>query len=253
MVSVYKAYRQGDHPRPADRRVRSGDAGGAAAALICDQQRYPGGSRPDNFKIENLTPGINVFAMSFLTLMAGLLLAKDRGSSLLQRLLTTPLTAVDYIVGYMLPLIPIALMQGVVCYVICHDPRTVLHREYLSSAILISMLPALLFTALGLLARNPPQRKAGRWHLRRIGHEPHRMAVRRMVQPRYGRGRIQDDRSDPAFLPCGRDAEGDSSRRLQRDFHRGPYLGSTRLLRRTVRPRGRTVHIKNAREIILRT
>lgn len=110
----------------------------------------PEGHGPDNFKIENLTPGINVFAMSFLTLMAGLLLSKDRGSSLLQRLLTTPLTAVDYIVGYMLPMIPIALLQGVVCYgfaMILGLPFTV----NIFSAILISMIPALLFTSLGLL------------------------------------------------------------------------------------------------------
>lgn len=110
----------------------------------------PEGYGPANFKIENLTPGINVFAMSFLTLMAGLLLSKDRGSSLLQRLLTTPLTAVDYIIGYMVPLIPIALLQGVVCY----GFAMILGLSFTANiflAILISMIPALLFTSLGLL------------------------------------------------------------------------------------------------------
>lgn len=110
----------------------------------------PEGYGPSNFKIENLTPGVNVFAMSFLTLMAGLLLSKDRGSSLLQRLLTTPLTAVDYIVGYMLPLIPIALMQGIICYVIA----MILGLSFTANiflAILISILPAIMFSALGLL------------------------------------------------------------------------------------------------------
>lgn len=110
----------------------------------------PEGYGPDNFKIENLTPGINVFAMSFLTLMSGMVLSKDRGSSLLQRLLTTPLTAMDYIIGYTLPMLPIALLQGIMCYLfalILGLPFT----TNIFSAILISMIPALLFTALGLL------------------------------------------------------------------------------------------------------
>jgi len=110
----------------------------------------PEGYGPDNFKIQYLTPGVNVFAMSFLTLMAGLLLSKDRGSSLLQRLLTTPLTSVDYIVGYMLPLIPIALLQGIVCYLfalILGLPFSV----NILWAILISLLPALMFAAMGLI------------------------------------------------------------------------------------------------------
>ena len=110
----------------------------------------PEGYGPDNFKIQYLTPGVNVFAMSFLTLMAGLLLSKDRGSSLLQRLLTTPLTAVDYIVGYMLPLIPIALLQGIICYafaLILGLPFTV----NIVWAILISLISALMFSAMGLL------------------------------------------------------------------------------------------------------
>lgn len=110
----------------------------------------PAGHGPDNFRIDQLTPGINVFAMSFLTLMGGLLLSKDRGSSLLQRLFTTPLTAVDYIIGYVLPLLPIALLQSVVCYVFA----LILGLEFTVNilwAILLSLLPALLFTALGLL------------------------------------------------------------------------------------------------------
>lgn len=110
----------------------------------------PEGYGPDNFKIENLTPGINVFAMSFLTLMAGLLLSKDRGSSLLQRLLTTPLTSVDYIVGYALPMIPISLLQGIACYLFALMLGLPFSVNILP-AILISLIPALFFTALGLV------------------------------------------------------------------------------------------------------
>lgn len=69
------------------------------------------------FEIENLSPGIAVFGLSFMTLFTATLIAKDRESSLLQRLYTTPLTAVDYIFGYALPILPIALAQSVICYI----------------------------------------------------------------------------------------------------------------------------------------
>lgn len=68
------------------------------------------------FEIQNITPGITVFGLSFITLFSATVIAKDRGSSLLQRLYTTPLTPLDFILGYTLPMIPIAVAQGAVCY-----------------------------------------------------------------------------------------------------------------------------------------
>lgn len=68
------------------------------------------------FEIDTLTPGITVFGLSFMTLFSATLIAKDRESALLQRLYTTPLTGVDCIIGYMLPILPIALGQTVICY-----------------------------------------------------------------------------------------------------------------------------------------
>lgn len=68
------------------------------------------------FEIDTLTPGIAVFGLSFMTLFSATLIAKDRESALLQRLYTTPLTGVDCIIGYMLPILPIALGQTVICY-----------------------------------------------------------------------------------------------------------------------------------------
>lgn len=69
------------------------------------------------FEIDKLTPGITVFGMSFMTLFSATLVAKDRESALLQRLYTTPLTGLDFILGYMLPLLPIALCQALICYI----------------------------------------------------------------------------------------------------------------------------------------
>ena len=68
------------------------------------------------FEIDTLTPGITVFGLSFMTLFAATLVAKDRESAFLQRLYTTPLTGFDFILGYMLPILPIALGQAVICY-----------------------------------------------------------------------------------------------------------------------------------------
>ena len=68
------------------------------------------------FEIGHLTPGITVFGLSFMTLFSATLIARDRESSFLQRLYTTPLTAGDFILGYMLPIVPIAALQGLVCY-----------------------------------------------------------------------------------------------------------------------------------------
>ena len=68
------------------------------------------------FEIDTLTPGITIFGLSFITLFSATLIAKDRESALLQRLYTTPLTGVDFIVGYMLPILPIVLGQTVICY-----------------------------------------------------------------------------------------------------------------------------------------
>ncbi len=69
------------------------------------------------FEIEALTPGITVFGLAFMSLFGATLVAKDRESAFLQRLYTTPLTAADFIFGYALPLVPIALAQSIICYI----------------------------------------------------------------------------------------------------------------------------------------
>ncbi len=68
------------------------------------------------FELHHLTPGITVFGLSFITLFSATIIAKDRSSSLLQRLYTTPLRPVDFIFSYTLPLIPMAMLQSAVCY-----------------------------------------------------------------------------------------------------------------------------------------
>lgn len=102
------------------------------------------------FEIEHLTPGITVFGLSFMTLFSATLISKDRGSSLLQRLYTTPLKPIDFILGYTLPIIPVAVAQSIVCYI-----AGIILGLDISVNILLSIVfiipVSLLFITLGLL------------------------------------------------------------------------------------------------------
>ena len=69
------------------------------------------------FEIQHLSPGITVFGLAFMTLFSATLISKDRTGALLQRLYTTPMTPLDFILGYTLPIIPISVAQSVICYV----------------------------------------------------------------------------------------------------------------------------------------
>lgn len=102
------------------------------------------------FEIEHLTPGISVFGLAFITLFSATLIARDRESAFLQRLYTTPLKAADYILGYMLPLIPIAVVQCLVCYLVA--ALLGMHLTLHVICAILSLLPVIvLYIALGLL------------------------------------------------------------------------------------------------------
>ena len=102
------------------------------------------------FEIAHLTPGITVFGLSFMTLFSATLISKDRGSSLLQRLYTTPLSALDFILGYTLPIVPIAVAQSIVCYAVAFILGLDITINVLY-AILFIIPISMLFIALGLL------------------------------------------------------------------------------------------------------
>ena len=102
------------------------------------------------FEIIHLAPGITVFGLSFISLFTATIIAKDRGSSLLQRLYTTPLTPLDFILGYTLPMIPISLAQGVICYIAAIILGLPVNTNILC-AILLLIPVAMLYIGLGLL------------------------------------------------------------------------------------------------------
>lgn len=102
------------------------------------------------FEIESLAPGITVFGLSFMTLFSATLVARDRESALLQRLYTSPLKAFDFIIGYMLPLIPIAIAQCAICYLMAIILGLSVTLDILLAVLMI--IPFAIFQiALGLL------------------------------------------------------------------------------------------------------
>lgn len=104
----------------------------------------------DIFEINTLTPGITIFGLSFMTLFSATLIAKDRESALLQRLYTTPLTSLDFIIGYMFPILAIALIQVILCYVFAIPLGLTLSVNVIYA--IIGIIPMAIFNiSLGLL------------------------------------------------------------------------------------------------------
>ena len=102
------------------------------------------------FEIQHLAPGITVFGLSFMTLFSATVISKDRSSALLQRLYTTPLTAADFILGYTLPILPLAVAQCIICYTAALFFGLPVSANILLAV--IGILPiSLLHIALGLL------------------------------------------------------------------------------------------------------
>ena len=102
------------------------------------------------FELESLTPGIVVFGYSFLALFAALLISRDRATAFLQRLYVSPMQAGDFILGYLLPLMPMAAVQCLLTYLTAALLGLQLTVHTLTAGAL-SLLTAMMFISLGLL------------------------------------------------------------------------------------------------------
>lgn len=102
------------------------------------------------FELDTLAPGMALFGLTFLALFAGMLLARDRTSAFLARLTASPMTASDFLLGYLLPMLPMAVGQSALCLAAAVALGLPLSWNLL--AVVASLIPsALLFIALGLL------------------------------------------------------------------------------------------------------
>ena len=104
----------------------------------------------ENYQLENFTPGIIVFGFSFITLFTAMLIAKDRTTSLLIRLGISPMKSIEYILGYMLSIIPIIVIQDILFFILA----IILGFSFSINiiwAILVSLTIAILFIAIGII------------------------------------------------------------------------------------------------------
>ncbi len=67
------------------------------------------------FQPVNIVPGLTIFGFTFITMFLGLLIAKDKSSSFLTRLFVSPLKPWDFIMGYFVPVLPMAIIIAVSC------------------------------------------------------------------------------------------------------------------------------------------
>ena len=102
------------------------------------------------YKIENFTPSIILFGFSFITLFTGTLIAKDRSSSLLIRLGTSPMRSSDYILGYIFSIIPIIIVQDILFFIVAILLGLNFSMNIIYT-ILVSIVISVFFISLGIL------------------------------------------------------------------------------------------------------
>ena len=102
------------------------------------------------FQIQNLAPGLAMFGSVFMALFAGMLLAKDRTSSFLMRLFTSPMTAADFILGYTLPMLVMTIVQAAITLLAAGAFGLDIHINILF-AISMTAVTSLFFVGTGLL------------------------------------------------------------------------------------------------------
>ncbi|MCM1273526.1 MAG: ABC transporter permease [Clostridium sp.] len=115
----------------------------------------PKEAQMDIFKIHSLAPGMAVFGLSFVMLFTCIQISKDRTTAFLTRLYASPMRSVDFIVGYTLPSIVLALIQVMITYICSFIVAAVIGGDLKLSNMLLSvvcLLPSiLLYIGFGLL------------------------------------------------------------------------------------------------------
>lgn len=102
------------------------------------------------FEVSRLAPGVAAFGLTFIALFSAMLVSKDRTRSLMMRLCASPMTARDFILGYLAPLIPLAMVQTAICYLAAAPLGLKIDGCALIS--LLSLVPAaVMYIAIGLI------------------------------------------------------------------------------------------------------
>lgn len=104
----------------------------------------------ENYRLENFTPSIILFGFSFITLFTATLIAKDRTSSFLIRLGISPMKSRDFILGYIISLLPIVFIQNILFF----STAIIMGLEFgisIIPTIFVSMIISVFFISLGIL------------------------------------------------------------------------------------------------------
>lgn len=102
------------------------------------------------YNVENFTPGIVVFGLTFVTLFTATLIANDRKSSFLIRLGISPMKPHEYILGYTLSVLPIILLQDILFFALAMILGLSFSLNMIFT-ILASLIVSILFIMLGIL------------------------------------------------------------------------------------------------------
>lgn len=102
------------------------------------------------FEIEHLAPGLGMFGTVFMALFAGTLLTKDRSTSFLMRLFTSPLHPAHFLAGYALPLLAVTAGQALIVLLASSLFGLPITVHFLPAVVVIT-LTGILFISIGLL------------------------------------------------------------------------------------------------------
>ncbi|MBO7378037.1 MAG: ABC transporter permease [Clostridia bacterium] len=103
------------------------------------------------FRMKYLAPGIVEFSQSFLALFTGILIAVDRKTSFLTRLYVSEAKPYEFISGYAFAVLPIALVQSVLFFLVGGFFDFSLFGLGMVLAVPLSVISSLFFIAVGIL------------------------------------------------------------------------------------------------------
>ncbi len=107
------------------------------------------------FRVDSLAPAVYVFGLSFLMLFTALLVSKDRAEAFLVRLYISPMQRADFMLGYTVPVLGLAVLQGIItmlaALVIAAFTDVPLNIAGILPVLAVSVPAMLLFIGFGLL------------------------------------------------------------------------------------------------------
>ena len=125
------------------------------AAMTVLNESIPPEAGMTVFRIDRLAPAVYVFGLTFLMLFAAILVSGDRAEAFLVRLYISPMQRADFLLGYAVPIVLLAVLQGILTLAAAAG-IALLTDVSLSPVGLLAVIPVsfpaiLLFIGFGLL------------------------------------------------------------------------------------------------------